>query len=173
METQKLEFTNTFFIGPHSLGKLIEWKLLKWFSNHFWIYTGPHSLGKLIEWKPLEAVRWGFLLPKSPLAGETNWMETPNYITSFCNTSRSPLAGETNWMETCQNVYKETEFGIGSPHSLGKLIEWKRTVENKVFARFGSPLAGETNWMETSGWVYHLYLYLSSPLAGETNWMET
>jgi len=36
--------------GPHSLGKLIEWKLIrtKFAAKEG---TGPHSLGKLIEWK--------------------------------------------------------------------------------------------------------------------------
>jgi len=35
---------------PHSLGKLIEWKLLAAIADlsH---PIGPHSLGKLIEWK--------------------------------------------------------------------------------------------------------------------------
>jgi len=36
---------------PHSLGKLIEWKLLLELRMYCLIFR-PHSLGKLIEWKP-------------------------------------------------------------------------------------------------------------------------
>ena len=36
---------------PHSLGKLIEWKLIMNGMALRWISIGPHSLGKLIEWK--------------------------------------------------------------------------------------------------------------------------
>ena len=35
---------------PHSLGKLIEWKLLL-LPDKVYILSPPHSLGKLIEWK--------------------------------------------------------------------------------------------------------------------------
>ncbi len=37
-------------IAPHSLGKLIEWKLqaIVFISS---VEAAPHSLGKLIEWK--------------------------------------------------------------------------------------------------------------------------
>jgi len=36
--------------GPHSLGKLIEWKLASIWGHHL-SGRSPHSLGKLIEWK--------------------------------------------------------------------------------------------------------------------------
>jgi hypothetical protein len=37
---------------PHSLGKLIEWKLSETSFGTFTNVTlSPHSLGKLIEWK--------------------------------------------------------------------------------------------------------------------------
>ena len=36
--------------SPHSLGKLIEWKL-SIFRHHSLRGKAPHSLGKLIEWK--------------------------------------------------------------------------------------------------------------------------
>jgi len=37
-------------MGPHSLGKLIEWKRYRDPLNRN-LPGGPHSLGKLIEWK--------------------------------------------------------------------------------------------------------------------------
>ena len=83
-------------IGPHSLGKLIEWKpcarlrarrsspprphslgkLIEWKRRHIstisLALTRPHSLGKLIEWK-LESRRAANVPAEvSPLAGETN-----------------------------------------------------------------------------------------------------
>ena len=39
--------------APHSLGKLIEWKLEKQHGVSLpTTEESPHSLGKLIEWKP-------------------------------------------------------------------------------------------------------------------------
>ncbi|MEG4202865.1 hypothetical protein QUA20_02890 [Microcoleus sp. Pol7_A1] len=60
-------------VTPHSLGKLIEWKL----PSAIVLSKGntiPHSLGKQIEWKPPATITF---LPDatdafSPLAGETN-----------------------------------------------------------------------------------------------------
>jgi len=40
---------------PHSLGKLIEWKLISGNCTSRSHSIGPHSLGKLIEWKHLIA----------------------------------------------------------------------------------------------------------------------
>ena len=37
--------------SPHSLGKLIEWKLLTGSLDAIVQVGSPHSLGKLIEWK--------------------------------------------------------------------------------------------------------------------------
>jgi hypothetical protein len=64
-----------YFMAPHSLGKLIEWK-----HNDFTcvriviVIKTPHSLGKLIEWKPDWAVQYASVAhhDRSPLAGETN-----------------------------------------------------------------------------------------------------
>ena len=44
------DFAAVCLISPHSLGKLIEWKLIAFRDQgrDFWT---PHSLGKLIEWK--------------------------------------------------------------------------------------------------------------------------
>ena len=58
--------------APHSLGKLIEWKLDR--TPHGIIDTvihPPHSLGKLIEWKHHAIGLWS-RSNGSPLAGETN-----------------------------------------------------------------------------------------------------
>ena len=55
---------------PHSLGKLIEWKLVVDEFSNFSTLT-PHSLGKLIEWKP-EYLNWhpyAFGFPELP----TRW----------------------------------------------------------------------------------------------------
>jgi len=42
-------------MSPHSLGKLIEWKLFA--ASRIWRdSSSPHSLGKLIEWKPMLVV---------------------------------------------------------------------------------------------------------------------
>ena len=68
--------------------------------------------------------------------------------------NKSPLAGETNWMETPTNL-KWWSYLPHRPHSLGKLIEWKQ--RNHLFIlrlTVKSPLAGETNWMETQMYVY-------------------
>ncbi len=161
---------------PHSLGKLIEWKpynqriivpinfksplagetnwMETYLSCTFSLFSAlrPHSLGKLIEWKRNTCVCGHHVesRPLSPLAGETNWMETSNGNSEMSPPFRSPLAGETNWMET---------------------LTWRFEVR-----AWRSPLAGETNWMETGRCLGRLVLTSSSslsPLAGETNWMET
>jgi len=68
METLCLLLQGFRLRGPHSLGKLIEWKLKVVGGKISWA-RGPHSLGKLIEWKPsislllqysqLVPTRWG------------------------------------------------------------------------------------------------------------------
>ncbi len=65
----------------------------------------------------------------SPLAGETNWMESlPLRRAQFSISLISPLAGETNWMESLKAFLKA--FDIKTPHSLGKLIEWKDVLDD-------------------------------------------
>jgi hypothetical protein len=60
---------------PHSLGKLIEWKLI--IVGDFRadsvgvVYKTPHSLGKLIEWKQ-ENLEFCHTSARSPPAGEAN-----------------------------------------------------------------------------------------------------
>jgi len=51
METLTEAPSDTDQNSPHSLGKLIEWKLVR---DDFLVgeIKTPHSLGKLIEWKP-------------------------------------------------------------------------------------------------------------------------
>jgi len=45
-------------VSPYSLGKLIEWKLIKPLFS-LTLLLCPYSLGKLIEWKlPQQLVRW-------------------------------------------------------------------------------------------------------------------
>ena len=52
METRIVEhFGSEVMIGPHSLGKLIEWKHRLICLPRIGLLWGPHSLGKLIEWK--------------------------------------------------------------------------------------------------------------------------
>jgi len=51
METTHKPFQGYgLLLRPHSLGKLIEWKLFSIRGTSV-TYGGPHSLGKLIEWK--------------------------------------------------------------------------------------------------------------------------
>ena len=60
-------------VAPHSLGKLIEWKLAMLSAQDFQSsWSTPHSLGKLIEWKLCGFYNWHYFLLGSPLAGETN-----------------------------------------------------------------------------------------------------
>jgi hypothetical protein len=39
------------YFCPHSLGTLIEWKLLDFYHSSVEELLSPHSLGTLIEWK--------------------------------------------------------------------------------------------------------------------------
>ena len=55
---------------PHSLGKLIEWKLEPAVCRRH-VQT-PHSLGKLIEWKRLRSRVIRTNGTNFPLAGKTN-----------------------------------------------------------------------------------------------------
>jgi len=64
--------TVVFGIGPHSLGKLIEWKLQVLDLVGLGTILSPHSLGKLIEWKLLNSFNLEASNAASPLAGETN-----------------------------------------------------------------------------------------------------
>ncbi len=62
----------------------------------------------------------------SPLAGESNWMETSagdEIAMDFV--AFSPLAGESNWMETIDSIFFLLFLRAEPPHSLGKVIEWK------------------------------------------------
>ena len=80
-------------------------------------------------------------------------METLNMnLVSHDHRFYSPLAGETNWMETLPGK-GSGKGAFKTPHSLGKQIEWKRVEEARAkgFVE-DSPLAGETNWMETEKW---------------------
>jgi len=73
METlSNIESMYLVLAGPHSLGKLIEWKHI--FSLFDWTFfePSPHSLGKLIEWKQDVKGRAPSTHSPSPLAGETN-----------------------------------------------------------------------------------------------------
>ena len=74
METILPEYEPFWFLSPHSLGKLIEWKHEEFLHRkRYFFVQRPHSLGKLIEWKPLED--WSSIreqYQESPLAGETN-----------------------------------------------------------------------------------------------------
>ncbi len=85
-------------ITPHSLGKLIEWKLCE--SNSLIDCVDcltPHSLGKLIEWKLAQINLFMSLIPDNPphsLGKLIEWklpckIVSPNYF-------HSPLVGETN-----------------------------------------------------------------------------
>jgi len=74
METQKLRVpSGVLAVGPHSLGKLIEWKPPRIFRSRSHRPRGcPHSLGKLIEWKLRRFYFRNVDSIRSPLAGETN-----------------------------------------------------------------------------------------------------
>jgi len=63
--------------------------------------------------------------------------------------TQSPLAGEANRLEKRITKGSDRPTDVG-PHSLGKLIEWKRhlpEVGRTTYSMF--PLAGEANRMET------------------------
>ena len=95
-------------------------------------HGGPHSLGTLIEWKLISLISMFRQLLLSPLAGDINWMETrrchPLRIPLSC--PESPLAGDINWMETSCHRFLPI-CPVLRPHSLGTLIEWKH-VKNKI-----------------------------------------
>ena len=143
----------------------------------FKIWTSPHSLGKLIEWK-LCGVCWSKvgITCVSPLVGETNWMETGLSVERLdfvFPPSPHSLGKLIEWKQQIRAFYQfHTKL---SPHSLGKLIEWK--LENpqvfRVTNNARSPLVGETNWMETCPAQVSSFRIDKSPLVGETNWMET
>jgi len=71
METPAAQAAMAALPGPHSLGKLIEWKPLH-NGRPVQDHVGPHSLGKLIEWKLSTAIMLILRYHVSPLAGETN-----------------------------------------------------------------------------------------------------
>jgi len=54
METRKDWIAASLCSGPHSLGKLIEWKHKEKEIERVKEIENPHSLGKLIEWKLVE-----------------------------------------------------------------------------------------------------------------------
>ncbi len=62
----KFSITQVAIGTPHSLGKLIEWKL-QLLPRRARSHIAPHSLGKLIEWKlaaqrnPISTKKPGFL----------------------------------------------------------------------------------------------------------------
>ena len=86
----------------------------------------PHSLGTLIEWKQTKDCTRSASIERSPLAGDTNRMETLTGVMSkFIAEIKSPLAGDTNRMET------------GLQFVLARIA-------------LKSPLAGDTNRMETT-----------------------
>ncbi len=66
------------------------------------VANSPHSLGKLIEWKLVNRYHflWRRLRFLSPQVGETNWMEThDNHLCSVTLAVVIATHGETNWME--------------------------------------------------------------------------
>jgi len=135
----------------------------------------PHSLRKLIEWKH-QTGRLRDIIVLSSLAEETNWMETALVVAGGgASCLVSSLAEETNWMETHSSIWAVRK-DLTAPHSLRKLIEWKRFDSNFLLLvpPKGSSLAEETNWMETYALplVRNCSITVSS-LAEETNWMET
>ncbi len=76
METSGITGNVVRISCPHSLGTLIEWKLVYIFFE-FWLSTvypfSPHSLGTLIEWKLDRSMLTEFLaIEESPLAGDIN-----------------------------------------------------------------------------------------------------
>ncbi len=112
----------------------------------------------------------------SPLAGEIIWMETGSASQKAVRLFFSPLAGEIIWMETLLRLYIWLTVVYSTPHSLGKLFEWKLKVAITVpsSTHIISPLAGEIIWMETNLVIPHpLHQGRFSPLAGEIIWMET
>ena len=97
--------------SPHSLGKLLEWKLGTVLSLPKGKIFRPHSLGKLLEWKPMIRLGEGGDQKKSPLAGETIGMETQEPEYSHFASSKCP-------------------------HSLGKLLEWKPPTNTQASGGF-------------------------------------
>ncbi len=70
METQWCGNSTPYSLQtPHSLGKLIEWKLHNDIIEHH-VTQAPHSLGKLIEWKPSLPLMMDFL---AVLSLPTRW----------------------------------------------------------------------------------------------------
>ncbi len=86
---------------PHSLGRLIEWKLFHHLIGVGQTFSAPHSLGKLIEWKRERGI------------GTVKGAVTPHSLGKLIEWKRERGIG--------------TVKGAVTPHSLGKLIEWKQT----------------------------------------------
>ena len=80
------------------------------------VKLSPYSLGKLIEWKHIKSAFITVLKVKvsSPLAGETNWMETQKTLDDVGygrnDVPDSSLVGETNWMETLYDLANKQTF---------------------------------------------------------------
>src|SRR4028118_1279107 len=102
METARLAASGSSLRSdsPHSLGKLIEWKHLRYYCSHSYhgVLYSPHSLGKLIEWKLNENTKTP-LLPGAPhsLGKLIEWKpDTRRYALPAFDVSSLPLVGETN-----------------------------------------------------------------------------
>jgi len=116
--------TQFLFENPHSLGILIEWKLLTLYFARFFLFY-PHSLGILIEWKH-----------KGASVSEGHPASHPHSLGIL--------------IEWKQRVTEQEEMiSAINPHSLGILIEWKQwhclLRQRLPSSRFGSPLAGDPN----------------------------
>ena len=70
------------------------------------------------------------IFQSSPLAGDINRMETFCFSQYNQYSFKSPLAGDINRMETRRRVLNL--LFLGSPHSLGTLIEWKLLRKSRV-----------------------------------------
>jgi hypothetical protein len=89
--------------SPHSLGKLIEWKLyIGWGKTRASHFFTPHSLGKLIEWKHRLAVA----------------SNSPDILSAVAPHSLGKLI---KWKPSLFQ-YSPHLLGEINSHSLGKLI---------------------------------------------------
>ena len=108
--------------------------------------SSPHSLGKSIEWK-LRGVR---LVGQIQRLVPTRWGNQLNGNSQSQTATRCALRVPTRWGNQLNGNSINCKLArrvIKSPHSLGKSIEWKRSLRVMmfVFACLLSPLAGEIN----------------------------
>lgn len=193
--------SHKWLFGHHSLATPIDWKP-SYFAQILWLHTiSYHSLVSPIDWKRISQDFSAVILEHShhSLVTPIVWKRVDNLPLEDILESKSPLAGDTYWLETFQQ-FREQCFNLTGHHSLVTPTDWKpcRTVVTLLsFPCKLSQLAGDTYWLETfchfsvviqffwlvtTRWWHLLIgnpffrlfsvLGLTSPVAGDIYWLE-